>query len=127
MGSSANLTGLQSNGSGTPAAGGSGRNSGGAQGLDGAMDRHASLQSLRSYPQGAPDRLLQKIESMASTAVRAAAKIKVPILPPPPPTFNPTGPASTHPPFIHAIASCSKHQLPEREGWANAHGRLAKV
>ena len=78
MGSSANLRGLQgSGGSGTPAGGASGRNSGGAQGLDGAMDRHASLQSLRSVPQGAPDRLLQKIESMASTAVRAAAKIKV--------------------------------------------------
>ncbi|KAK9840140.1 hypothetical protein WJX74_004030 [Apatococcus lobatus] len=81
MGSSANLRGLQGGGgSGTPAAGGSRRNSAGAQGLDGAMDRHSSLQSLRSYPQGAPNSLLQKIESMASTAVRAAAKIKASLI-----------------------------------------------
>ncbi len=76
MGSSNNLGRLHSGGgSGLTTPGGPRRRS--DQGLDGAMDRHASLQSLRAFPQAAPNSLLQKIESMASTAVRAAAKIKV--------------------------------------------------
>lgn len=72
MGSSANLADLQGGGG----SGSSGRYTRGDRGLDGNMDRHASIQSLRSHV-GAPDSMLQKIESMASTAVRAAAKIKV--------------------------------------------------